>query len=85
MIASTYILHSDSCSSYYIGMSSDPIRRLHHHNTDGKGFTRRCRPWRLVWSHESTNREQARALEKRLKSWKSAKRLEQLIAGELDL
>jgi putative endonuclease len=83
MISSTYILKSDFCSSYYIGMTSDPIRRLHHHNSDRKGFTLRCRPWRLVWSREHPTREQAIALEKKLKSWKSASRIELLIQGEI--
>ncbi|HWQ25880.1 MAG TPA: GIY-YIG nuclease family protein [Chlorobaculum sp.] len=80
-----YILHSESADRYYVGISSDPERRLNYHNTFEKGFTSRYRPWRLVWFRQYASKTDAHAAESSVKSWKSRKMIERLIAGELSI
>ncbi|MFC0263269.1 GIY-YIG nuclease family protein [Fontibacter flavus] len=43
-----YIIESEIDGTFYIGISSDPKRRLEKHNLPHKGFTSRKRPWKLV-------------------------------------
>ncbi|NTW52920.1 MAG: GIY-YIG nuclease family protein [Chlorobiaceae bacterium] len=77
------MLHSESADRYYIGISSDPERRRHFHNTIEKGFTSRYRPWSLVYVKEYSSKTDAHAAESKVKNWKSRKMIERLIAGEL--
>ena len=65
-----YILFSDSIDRYYIGISHDPAMRLHYHNTSNKGWTRRGRPWELVFTKEFDNKADAQEWESKLKSIK---------------
>jgi predicted GIY-YIG superfamily endonuclease len=55
-----YILQSEVKETYYVGMSNDPDRRLHFHNTDDrKAHTSRYRPWKMVYSHAFNTKEEA--------------------------
>ena len=78
-----YILKSKSADKYYIGSSSDPERRLYFHNTIEKGFTSRYRPWELVYTKEYPNKKEAQAAERKIKAWKSKKKIVRLISGEI--
>jgi predicted GIY-YIG superfamily endonuclease len=80
-----YILFSESADRYYVGVSSDPHRRLEFHNTKERGFTARYRPWKLVFIKEYTSRSEAQGAEKKIKNWKSQKMIIQLINGEIPL
>jgi putative endonuclease len=80
-----YILKSETADRYYVGISSDPRRRLHFHNTLEKGFTSRYRPWKLVYERQYPSKSKAQSAEKTVKSWKSRKMILQLIAGELKI
>jgi len=82
---SLYILKSESAARHYVGISSDPERRLYFHNAIEKGFTSRYRPWSLVYVKEYPSKAVAQFAEKRIKSWKSRKMIERLIAGELSI
>ncbi|NTU59329.1 MAG: GIY-YIG nuclease family protein [Chlorobiaceae bacterium] len=82
---SLYILHSESADRYYVGISSDPERRRHFHNTIEKGFTSRYRPWSQVFVKEYPSKADAHAAETKVKSWKSRKMIERLIAGDLTI
>jgi putative endonuclease len=64
-----YILRSDSAPHrHYVGITSDPDRRLEWHNHGPCGQTVRHRPWSLVVAMEfPTEREEVR-FEKYLKS-----------------
>ncbi|WP_416221613.1 GIY-YIG nuclease family protein [Rhodohalobacter sp.] len=49
-----YILRSEIKETYYVGMSNNPDRRLHFHNTDDrKSHTSRYRPWKIVYTEHS--------------------------------
>ena len=80
-----YILKSESAEKYYVGVSTDPQRRLMFHNSIEKGFTSRYRPWKLVLVKEYESRKAAMQAEKTVKSWKSQKRIIQLVRGEVVL
>ncbi|NTU59328.1 MAG: GIY-YIG nuclease family protein [Chlorobiaceae bacterium] len=82
---SLYILHSESADRYYVGISSDPERRRHFHNTIEKGFTSRYRPWSQVFVKEYPSKADDHAAETKVKSWKSRKMIERLIAGDLTI
>ena len=82
MSAHFYILYSATADRYYVGHTTEPLEeRIRKHNSDHKGFTGKYRDWKIVYSeiHESKNAAYRRELE--VKSWKSRKRVAQLIAG----
>jgi len=80
-----YILKSKSVEKYYTGISENAEVRLTYHNTIEKGFTSRYRPWEIVFTKECSDKKEAAQLEKRIKSWKSKKMIEQIICGTIVL
>lgn len=42
-----YIPYSEKLGQFYVGVSHDPEKRLHFHNSSLKGWTRRVRPWKF--------------------------------------
>jgi putative endonuclease len=46
--AYVYLLQSQRDGTYYVGWSTEPVRRLVEHNAVRAGYTSRKRPWRLV-------------------------------------
>ena len=77
-----YILHSESADKYYVGMSSDPVRRTEFHNSTEKGFTSRYRPWRLVYRRELATKKEAMAVERLIKARKRKQFIADLVAGK---
>jgi putative endonuclease len=78
----TYILFSKTKDNYYIGHTGDELsERIRKHNTNHKGFTGGVGDWSLVYQEIFTNKTEAYARERQLKSWKSRKLLEKLIAS----
>ena len=80
-----YILKSQVTDKYYVGSSSDPVRRLEFHNSIEKGFTSRYRPWELVFTREYPDKGSAQIVERKIKSWKSRKMIDRLISGEIEI
>ncbi len=69
--------------SYYVGSTTNLEVRLGQHEQGlGAAYTRRRRPVRLVWSHESASVAEVFFLEKRIQGWSRAKR-QALIRGDL--
>lgn len=63
-----YAIKSIKNGRIYVGLSFNPDRRLLEHN---KGFTRSTKffcPWKIIYTKEFPNRQEARLEEKRLKS-----------------
>ena len=71
-----YVLWSVSGRRFYIGISEDPPRRLEQHNA-GKiaGWTKRHRPWELVFTESHPDYGSARRRELELKAQKGGKGL----------
>jgi putative endonuclease len=75
-----YILRSSSKGKYYIGYTGDSVaERLKKHNSNHKGFTGGYGDWVIVYIEMYDTKELAMARERQIKSWKSSKRIADLI------
>ncbi|MFQ5924895.1 MAG: GIY-YIG nuclease family protein [Dehalococcoidia bacterium] len=76
-----YILQSERNGSFYTGFTKDVEKRLSQHNEGKVKATKRVRPFKIVYSEAYQNATEARRREYYIKSQKSRKFIEQLIAG----
>jgi putative endonuclease len=76
-----YILFSPSKNKFYTGFTQNLEERIRKHNSNHKGFTGGCGDWILKYKEEFLDRQDALNREKQIKSWKSRKMIEQLIAN----
>jgi len=78
-----YILHCAD-GTYYTGYSGNLTRRFKQHQSGSipRAYTKPRRPVKLVWAGEFDSKDEARAYEKKLKSW-SSPRKENLIAEDM--
>lgn len=68
--------------SYYAGHTDDLERRIAQHQSGALGgYTARRLPVQLVWSDSFATRDDAFAVERKLKGWSRAKK-EALMAGD---
>ena len=66
-----YVLYSDRYGKHYVGYTSDLIDRFASHNRLAtKGWTVAYRPWRVLFVEFHSNKREALAREKWLKSGK---------------
>ena len=63
-----YVLRSLRNGWLYIGMSSDPARRLREHNRGYNRSTKGKGPFRMVHTEHFATRQEARRREKQLKT-----------------
>jgi len=78
----TYILFSKSLDKYYVGHTGDELpERVRKHNTNHKGFTGGIGDWAIVYKEIFESKSEAYARERQIKSWKSRRLLEKLIAS----
>ena len=80
-----YIIQSKVNQSHYIGYSVNPWRRVEYHNEQNKGFTRRNRPWVIVYTEAFDTKSQAMKAERIVKKWKSKRMIQQLIQREINI
>lgn len=75
-----HILYSASADKYYVGQTTDPLRRLEEHNTSlFDTYTHKHRPWILKACFESGETLQnALAIERFIKKQKSRHLIEKL-------
>ena len=66
-----YIIHSKTFDRFYVGYTSNLVRRLNEHNRKKGKFTDSGIPWVLVYSEIFSNKSDAMAREKFIKSRKS--------------
>ena len=79
-MSATYILYSPKLDRYYIGHTSDDLEeRLRRHNSNHKGFTGQASDWTISYFESYKTKEAAYSRERQLKSWKSRKKIEQLV------
>ncbi|WP_215224395.1 GIY-YIG nuclease family protein [Echinicola shivajiensis] len=82
-MAYLYILFSKSADKFYIGHTeSSLLERLKKHNSNHKGFTGKHSDWNVIYYEQHTSKKEAYAREREIKSWKSRKRIIQLIEKE---
>ena len=77
-----YILFSQSINRYYVGYTNNIERRLAEHNRKKGKYTDTGIPWKIVYTEVFATKEDAMFREKEIKSKKSRKYIENLIAGE---
>jgi putative endonuclease len=66
-----YVLYSNSFNKIYIGQTEDLERRLSEHNNGLLSiYTKRYKPWEVVYTEEYQTRSEALKREKQLKSQK---------------
>jgi putative endonuclease len=79
-----YILQSQKNKRYYIGSTNDLERRLAEHNSGKTKSLRYLLPVTLVYSKNYPTLLDARAIERKLKSYKSRTILERIVSeGEI--
>lgn len=78
-----YILYSESSDKYYVGYSSDPLRRLiEHNNTLLLTYTSKHRPWELKAVYQCSDKKTlVIKIERFIKKQKSKKLIQSLIEG----
>ena len=77
-----YILYSLSLDRYYIGHTCEGLQeRLRKHLSDHSGYTAKAKDWSVVYVEEFLSKSEAYAREREIKSWKSKKRIAQLVQG----
>ena len=77
-----YIIESIVSKKRYIGVTSDIIKRLHHHNSGANRSTRNKGPWKVIYTEEYDSKETAWLREKKIKSYKGGVAFKKLI-GEV--
>jgi putative endonuclease len=64
-----YVLQNKE-GRHYVGLSADVSHRYEQHNAGLSRWTKRCGPWKLLWTSEPLLLSQARKLENKLKRQK---------------
>ncbi len=64
-----YVLYSKRFDKIYIGYSSNPEIRLSFHNSDSNtGWTKRYKPWKIIYTEQFQTLLEAYKREKQLKT-----------------
>ena len=63
-----YILYAEQFNKYYVGFTSNLELRIKSHNEFGRDWTARYRPWKLIFTKEFENKNDAMWYEKWLKT-----------------
>ncbi|WP_396147161.1 GIY-YIG nuclease family protein [Flavobacterium sp.] len=77
-----YILFSSTKEKFYIGFTSDIEQRILCHNQKSKGFTGNNNDWKIVYTETFSEKTEAIAREKQIKSWKSKSKIQELIKNK---
>ena len=81
--ASVYIIQSQTSNAFYIGVSTDVLKRVTEHNSGKTKSTRNKGPWILRFAQKYDSLQQARDIETKLKKLKRRDYLEQIIADKV--
>ncbi len=76
-----YILQSETTGRFYVGHTNDLERREVEHNSGQTKSTKNRGPWKVVHRERFDSKEAAYARERQIKSWKSHRSIQELIAG----
>ncbi len=73
-----YILVNSS-EKYYVGSTSQIGKRLKKHNDGGAIWTKKYRPWKLIYSEEFELKSEAVKREKQIKAYKGGNAFKKLV------
>lgn len=76
-----YILFSQIKNRFYIGFTSNLEERIIRHNQKSNGFTGNANDWTIVYTENYSSKEEAVKRELQIKSWKSRKKIQELIVS----
>jgi putative endonuclease len=79
-VSTVYILVSVVNGKYYVGCTNSFEKRIIKHNSGKVYWTKRYKPWKLIYKEEYKTLSEARKREKQIKSWHKRSRIEKLIA-----
>jgi putative endonuclease len=74
-----YVLKSVSYHKSYTGITDNLERRLTQHNAGYHTYTKRWKPWEIVYNEVLNDRDEARSREKYLKSAAGRRWLEKVV------
>lgn len=74
-----YILKSIEYDKTYVGMTNNLERRLSEHNAGKSIYTRKFKPWKLVYKEEVLDRKSAREKEKYYKTSAGRKKIKLIL------
>jgi putative endonuclease len=77
-----YVLKSKVAKKSYVGITDDLSRRINEHNLGKNFYTKRYCPWRIIYTEEMRDRNEARRREKYLKSAAGRKFLKKFVFKE---
>ncbi len=78
-----YILKSECLGKFYIGQTQNIIDRVNRHNSGQEKYTSKGKPWELVFFTTTISRAEAMKLERKIKNFKSQKRIIEFIEKEV--
>lgn len=74
-----YILKSQTNNKHYIGSTKDLEERLQRHNQGRNKWTKRHKPWEVIYTEEYDTKKEAQKREKQIKSYKGGNAFKKLI------
>lgn len=74
-----YVLKSEAARKSYVGITQDLAKRLKQHNEGKSFYTKRYRPWMIIYKEKTDSLKEARKREKYLKSAAGRKFLKKFI------
>ncbi|HLG33913.1 MAG TPA: GIY-YIG nuclease family protein [Bacteroidia bacterium] len=80
-VVKVYALKNFINAEIYVGISENPERRLHEHNTGKNRYTKAFKPWEIFFTEAHPDYSHARKREKYLKSAAGKKFLRRYMAG----
>ena len=79
-----YVLETEIDKSWYIGYTSNLARRIVEHNSGDSYYTKRKKPWNIIYYEVSFNKFDAIAREKYLKTGMGRRYLKNRLKRQLD-
>ncbi len=74
-----YIIKSEKTERFYIGVTSDLVQRLRHHNSGANRSTKNKGPWTVVHKEDFNDRQKAWLRERQIKRYKGGEAFKKLI------
>ena len=79
-----YIIYSANSDRFYVGYTSDLVKRIHEHNSGMNTSTANSYDWVVQFSRKFENRIQAVEFENFIKKKKSRKYIQWLISSQTE-
>ena len=79
-----YIIYSANSDRFYVGYTSDLVKRIHEHNSGMNTSTANSHDWVVQFSRKFENRIQAVEFENFIKKKKSRKYIQWLISSQTE-